>query len=344
MLEKVVQLSARHLSGIFPGRCVKWGENRSPETDQSAPCIPGKGKVWADGRPAPAVEYVQDAGDLPARPWLILGATGYGFYSLFNSKDQGFPSALDWIIFDEASQVPVPQALLSLIYGRGNFLFLGDEHQLPPIVMGTYDDKENRADEEGGKDRKYGVRFSGSILTHIRNQYPACHRVTLNTTYRMNREICAFPSKTWYGKALTPAPEVGRARFYLYPVKEGYHDPLGDNGWVDHILDPEKPVTLILTDHQGCSQQSDEEADLLAALACRLICGHGVSPDRMAIITPHRTQNNEILKRLAKMISEKSPTSEEMTPATGLNPCWRKTAVSSNCCPIAKREARFFQI
>jgi hypothetical protein len=89
------------------------------------------------------VEYVQDAGDLPARPWLILGATGYGFYSLFKSKDQGFPLALDWIIFDEASQVPVPQALLSLMYGRGNVLFLGDEHQLPPIVMGTYDDKEN---------------------------------------------------------------------------------------------------------------------------------------------------------------------------------------------------------
>ena len=143
VLEKVVQLANRYLSGSFPGHCVKWGENRSSEMDPSAPGTPDQGKERAEGRPAPAVEYVQDAGDLPARPWLILGATGYGFYSLFKSKDQGFPLALDWIIFDEASQVPVPQALLSLMYGRGNVLFLGDEHQLPPIVMGTYDDKEN---------------------------------------------------------------------------------------------------------------------------------------------------------------------------------------------------------
>ncbi|MDT8378861.1 MAG: DEAD/DEAH box helicase [Desulfotignum sp.] len=320
VLEKVAQLAARHLSESFPGRCVKWGENRSPQTDPSAPGTSGEEKECPGRQQVPAVEYVQDAENLPARPWLILGATGYGFYSLFKSKDHGFPLALDWIIFDEASQVPLPQALLSLIYGRGNFLFLGDEHQLPPIVMGNYDDKENSADEEGRKDGKQGVRFSGSILTHIRNQYPACHRVTLSTTYRMNREICAFPSKTWYGKVLAPAPEVDRARLCLDPVREGYHDSLGDDGWIEQILDPERPVTLVLTDHQGCSQQSDEEADLLAALACRLICGHGVSPDRMAIITPHRTQNNEILKRLSNMISEKGLIPKEMTPDSGLNP------------------------
>jgi len=298
VLKKVVQLANRHLSGIFPGQCVKWGENRSPDTNPSAP---GEEKKHARCRPALGVEFVQDARDLPTRPWLILGATGYGFYSLFNSKDNGFPLALDWIIFDEASQVPVPQALLSLIYGRGNFLFLGDENQLPPIVMGTYDDEETG---EGGTDGKDRVRFSGSILTHIRNQYPACHQVPLNTTYRMNREICAFPSKTWYGGMLAPAPGVDRARLRLDPIKESYHDPLGAGQWFNRILDPEQPVTLVLTDHQGCSQQSDQEADLLAALACRLICGHGFSPDRMAIITPHRAQNNEILKRLGKMISD----------------------------------------
>jgi hypothetical protein len=150
VLKKVVLLAEQYLPGIFPGQCVKWGENRSPETN---PPAPGGENKNSGSRPAPAVEYLKDASDLPARPWLILGATGYGFYSLFNSRDKGFPLALDWIIFDEASQVPVPQALLSLIYGRGNFLFLGDENQLPPIVMGTYDDEENGED---GKDKENG--------------------------------------------------------------------------------------------------------------------------------------------------------------------------------------------
>ncbi|MFU8768613.1 MAG: AAA domain-containing protein, partial [Desulfotignum sp.] len=311
VLKKVVQLVDRHLSGIFPGQCVKWGENRSCETEPSAG---GRDAERAGGRSSPAVEYVTDARDLPARSWLILGATGYGFYSLFNSKDQGFPLALDWIIFDEASQVPVPQALLSLIYGRKNFLFLGDENQLPPIVKGSYGDSGDR------EDLKHGVRFTDAVLTHIRNRYPADHQVTLDTTFRMNREICAFPSKIWYGGLLNPAPGVDRARLRLDPVREEYHDPLGAGRWFGQVLDPEKPVTLVLTDHQGCSQQSDEEADLLAALACRLICGHRVSPDRMAIITPHRAQNNEILGRLSKMISDTGLTPEGMSSERGLTP------------------------
>lgn len=316
VLKKVVLLADQYLPGIFPGQCVKWGENRSPETRPSAP---GGENGNSGGLPAPAVEYLKDASDLPARPWLILGATGYGFYSLFNSRDKGFPLALDWIIFDEASQVPVPQALLSLIYGRGNFLFLGDENQLPPIVMGTYDDEENREDGKDKENGKDGVRFNGSILCNIRNQYPGCHQVILNTTYRMNREICAFPSKIWYGGELSPAPGVDRARLYLDPVREEYKDPFGDGRWFNRILDPEKPVTLVLTDHQGCSQKSDEEVDLMAALACRLICGHGFPPDRMAIITPHRAQNNEIRKRLSKMISDTGLTSN-MASDRGMTP------------------------
>ncbi len=311
VLKKVVLLADQYLPGMFPGQCVKWGENRSPETRPSAPG--GENGNFGD-RPASAVEHVKDASDLPARSWLILGATGYGFYSLFNSRDKGFPLALDWIIFDEASQVPLPQALLSLIYSRGSFLFLGDENQLPPIVMGTYDDEEN------GEDGKDGVRFSGSILSNIRNQYPACHQVTLNTTYRMNREICAFPSKIWYGSVLAPAPGVDRARLCLEPVREEYNDPFGAGRLFNQILDPEEPVTLVLTDHQGCSQKSDEEADLMAVLACRLICGHGFPPDRMAIITPHRAQNNEILKRLGKMISDTGLTRKGMDSDMGLTP------------------------
>ena len=304
VLKKVVHLAGQYLPDRFPGQCVKWGKSRTPET---RPDDSGGANKNSRGQSVAAVEYVKDARDLPARPWLILGATGYGFYSLFNSKDQGFPLALDWIIFDEASQVPVPQALLSLIYGRGNYLFLGDENQLPPIVMGPVDDF---GDGEETEDR---VRFSDAILTHIRNRYPAGQQVTLNTTFRMNREICAFPSKTWYDSVLVPASGVDRARLQLDPVKEATHAPLKANQWFNQVLDPEKPVALVLTDHQGCSQQSDEEADLMAALACRLICGHGFPSDRMAIITPHRAQNNEILKRLGAMISDANLIRKDLT-------------------------------
>jgi hypothetical protein len=38
---------------------------------------------------------------------------------LFDSQAGHFPAFFDWIIFDEASQVVGPQALLSLVYDKG---------------------------------------------------------------------------------------------------------------------------------------------------------------------------------------------------------------------------------
>ncbi|WP_035239302.1 DEAD/DEAH box helicase [Desulfobacter vibrioformis] len=297
VLKKVVQLVNQYLPDDFPGLCVKWGEENTPESGTSSP-----------GHAAMKVEYTKEARDLPTRPWLILGATGYGFYSLFNSRDKGFPLALDWMIFDEASQVPVPQALLSLIYGRENFLFLGDVHQLPPIVMGNYDPHDNSNNENQ-------LRLNNSILSNIRDLYPEACQVTLDTTFRMNREICAFPSKTWYYRRLCPHPSVENARLCLNePDDPGEkYNPAEDDPILRDILDPKQPVTLVLTDHQGCAQQSDVEADLMAALARRLILGHGLSPDRMAIITPHRAQNNAILQRLGKILADQHPPDPDNT-------------------------------
>ena len=293
VLEKVVRLVNQYLPGDFPGQCVKWGEDNFLVSETSNP-----------DHAAMTVEYTKDARDLPTRSWLILGATGYGFYSLFNSKDEGFPLALDWMIFDEASQVPVPQALLSLIYGKGNFLFLGDIHQLPPIIMGNYDphDPDNNKDDNGNE-----IRLNSSILSNIRSLYPEDCQVTLDTTYRMNKEICAFPSKTWYHSRLYPAPSVQNARLCLNDPAETYN-PTEDDSILSDILNPEQPVTLVLTDHQGCGQQSDVEADLMAALAGRLMLGHGLASDRMAIITSHRAQNNAIIQRLGKIMTDHPPT------------------------------------
>ena len=282
VLKKVVQLANQYLPDSFPGHCVKWGKAVTPESKTSTPDAAVK------------VEYTKDARDLPARPLLILGATGYGFYSLFNSKNEGFPLALDWMIFDEASQVTVPQALLSLVYCRGNFLFQGDVHQLPPIVMGNYDAPKN-------DDNATAPTLSRSILTNIRNLYPENCQATLDTTYRMNKEICAFPSQTWYHSRLYPDPSVKNARLCLATLNETDNPP-GENPILSKILNPQQPITLVLTDHQGCAQQSDMEADLMAALARRLILEHGLSPDQMAIITPHRAQNNAILQRLGTIM------------------------------------------
>ncbi|MDY0164887.1 ATP-binding protein, partial [Desulfobotulus sp.] len=320
VLKKIARLVNEHLpGGKFPGRCVKWGEDKSPGAEGAE----GAETSLSGHCPGMKVEYTKDAHGLSGHPWLILGGTGYGFYSLFNSKKKGFPPALDWVIFDEASQLAMPQALLSLMYARKNFLFLGDVNQLAPIVMGDY----------RGGETENGVNFNESILSNIKDLYPDHHRVTLDTTYRMNKEICAFPSKTWYDNILVPDPSVENIRLCLDTIHErqnrhgrsrgggpvpagmeifpkmapGNEYPVnrtGDDLTLGRILNPEQPVVLVLMEHRGCSQRSDMEADLMAALARRLIVGHGLTPDQMALVTPHRAQNNAILQRLEETLAD----------------------------------------
>ena len=125
-------------------------------------------------------------------PYLILGATGFGLYQLFESQSGKFPTFFDWIIVDEASQMLLPQALLSLVYGKGKYVLCGDVQQLPPIILGP---QESDATE-------YPRR---SILAHLLTMHGPGVRVRLNETYRLNRELCALPSHLWYQNDLQPA-------------------------------------------------------------------------------------------------------------------------------------------
>lgn len=61
----------------------------------------------------------------------------------------------------------------------------------------------------------------------------------------------------------------------LDPVIEAEHDDLNTSQWFKHVLDPGKLVTLVLTDHRGCSQQSDEEAYLMATLPAAIYAAAG---------------------------------------------------------------------
>lgn len=268
VLGKVAALVNRHGLRDFPGRCLKWGR-------------------WAGGDPADEgpmqVEPLEDREALAACRYPIVGATGFGLYQLFESRRGTFPPAFDWVIFDEASQVLIPQALLSLLYGKGNVLFAGDVHQLPPIVLGRY----AQADVEA------------SVLAHLLGRYGPAHRVRLDRTYRMNAELCRFPSQTWYDGALQPAPANAQLRLTL--PQPGRGDVL------DRVLDPEKPVTLLLVDHRGAHQKSDVEVEIVSQLAYRLMVEQGLHADQIALISPHRAQNNAVAERLRGLLGEASP-------------------------------------
>jgi superfamily II DNA/RNA helicase/predicted RecB family nuclease len=269
VLLKVQQLLQAPIGHHFPGRCLKWGRRLALATDDPD---------------APALTYVENAQEVLQTPYLILGATGFGLYQLFDSQSGNFPAFFDWVIFDEASQVLLPQALLSLVYGKGQYVFCGDVRQLPPVVLGP-----QSPESEALPDR--------SILAHLLSTYDATVRVRLNETYRLNRELCHLPSRLWYEGDLRPTAAQAEARLTLPPMQHA--------DAVDAILAPQHPVTLVEAEHTGDHQQSLLEAEIVATLAARLLLDYGLTAERLAIVAPHRAQNNTIAQCLARLLAQR---------------------------------------
>jgi superfamily I DNA and/or RNA helicase len=230
---------------------------------------------------------------------VILGATGFGLYQLFDSQAGAFPAFFDWIILDEASQMLMPQALLSLVYGKGQYVFCGDVQQLPPVVLGP-PPRQERARTPGASVRSQVAPAAApaqSILAHLLTTYGPQARVRLNTTYRLNQELCQLPSQLWYQGDLHPAAANATGRLQIPLVVSP--------DLVDAILAPQHPVTLVLADHTTDTQQSRLEVEIVATLATRLLVDYGVAATRLAVLAPHRAQNSAIAQRLAQLLEQR---------------------------------------
>jgi superfamily I DNA and/or RNA helicase len=243
---------------------------------------------------------MQDINEVTSPSLLLLGSTGFGCYQLFKAKKQKeknqkgekthFPAFFDYVVFDEASQLLIPQALLTLIYAKGNFIFLGDTKQLPPIIKAKDRQQNSFNNTSHGSYNKLLAHTSilDFLLSISRNDV----RVTLNTTYRMNQEICKFPSEFFYQKQLVSAVADNKLDLAKF----------SRNNFIDKIIDPEKPVTLLLLDHQVCHQQCVPEVKKVTDIVKRLVLEYKVSCKDIAIIAPHRAQNNAIILSLQQSL------------------------------------------
>ncbi|MCW5210522.1 DNA2/NAM7 family helicase, partial [Desulfobulbus sp. N3] len=213
------------------------------------------GPEFAENSDKMQVEPLEDPEQVMRSSHLILGATGYGLVNLLQKNKKLPPKPFDWVIFDEASQILLPQAMLSLVHGKGNFLFLGDVHQLPPVIcsapikedtINQFDHVEHQGNHENDEnDEALESEVRRSLLTVMLHRYPQ-QSVFLDLTYRMNAEICAFPSRIWYDSRLHPAPANATARLSLKGRLS--------NAPLDRIIDPEKPVVLVRADHHAAAR------------------------------------------------------------------------------------------
>lgn len=167
----------------------------------------------------------------------VIGTTAWGF-----SRDE-FAEQFDYLFIDEAGQVSVAN-LIAISRSAKNLVLMGDQMQLGQPAQGSHP-----------------LDSGLSTLDYLLHHSPTISEdrgVFLGTTYRMHSAVNDFISHAIYEGKLHSNPENDRK---IIKVPEGYQGPLNKEAGIIYI-----PV-----EHEGNTQASEEEVEVIARLANDLI-------------------------------------------------------------------------
>ncbi|XP_023663656.2 probable helicase senataxin isoform X2 [Paramormyrops kingsleyae] len=184
------------------------------------------------------------------------------------------------VIVDEAGQATELETLIPMVYRCPALILVGDPEQLPPTVV-----------SQTAKEKKYDQSMMARLcrcLHHIVRENPRISSpvIFLNWQYRMHPDICEFPSKYIYNKALKTDGETAQKRcavswpfqpYRLFDVKDG--SEIKENGSFCNA----KEVKLVL---------------ILIKLFIEKQVG------RLGVITPYSAQKNRIKDSLERELAK----------------------------------------
>jgi DNA replication ATP-dependent helicase Dna2 len=175
----------------------------------------------------------------------------------------------DTVVFDEASQITVPLALMAMRTGK-RFIFIGDDKQLPPVVLS----------------RSILAQEPASIFAKLTSRQ-GDHTAMLTETYRMNRWLAAWPSRTFYEGKLTAAGAAKERRWGFTP----------DDARLAPVFDPAASAVFIPTLDRGARTRNRADAGLVAEL-CAAAVGAGMPLREIGVVTPFRAQGRLVRELL----------------------------------------------
>ncbi|MDQ1656789.1 MAG: hypothetical protein QOD41_1872, partial [Cryptosporangiaceae bacterium] len=201
----------------------------------------------------------------------------------------------DVVVFDEASQVPLEDAVPSL-YRAPQVIVVGDEMQLPPtsfFTAASADVDELVADEDG--ERISVTLDSDSFLNHANANLPSS---LLSWHYRSQFEsLISFSNAAFYRGQLRTIPDRGQQLAGRPPLSIRSAEQAADTA--EALLD--RPISFHLLEHGVYSQRHNlPEAQYVAGLVRELLQrGTGRSLGIVAFSEAQQSAIEDALARLA---------------------------------------------
>lgn len=212
----------------------------------------------------------------------IIGMTFHS--AIFNLANRSSSFAPNVLLIDEAGQLSLPMGSVAGCCGAGSVLLFGDDMQMPPIFSSDL----------------IGHKFSVSLFKQFR-RLGTNFISKLETTYRMNSELCGVTGKLFYMD-----PESGKSFLRSHTAKADLKFNLNMPNKVDpvfkQILNSEDSLVWVNTGSKDDKQLNKNEAIVCAKLV-NICLQSGLSKNDIAVITPFRKQAAEIRRRVLKSIT-----------------------------------------
>jgi len=224
--------------------------------------------------------------------WSSEKYTPLSFNGAGGSVGSQTDSALhfDVAIIDEAGQLPIPAILGALRFAK-RFILVGDEKQLPPLVLSKEAARAGLADSLFSMLKQIDFDYSKEHPEAV----SAC--VPLKVQYRMNKWISHFASKVFYEGQLQAHTSV--ASRLLTPVSTA---TVGEMPSITRTLDPRAPLVFLdVQSEPGNSGEQEKISNAEARAVREVVAGllaRGVEEAGIGIIAPYRAQVANLRRHL----------------------------------------------
>lgn len=216
----------------------------------------------------------------------------------------------DVAIIDEAGQLTLPAILGALRFAR-RFILVGDEKQLPPLVL------SKEAGQAGLSDSLFSIlkQADAHYTQEHREAISAC--VPLQMQYRMNRWISQFASHTFYRGELHPHPTVANRILTFSAPRSGVDS---EKPGIRRVLDARMPLVFLDARSDPGIQEGVKTSNCEARIVREVVAGllaRGIDEGDIGIIAPYRAQVANLRRHL--FASEEESGWRALSPTTRLS-------------------------